>query len=444
MSRSVRDLLVRGIAAAKADSKDEARSLLEKALMIDATSDQRVEAHVWLSEISDDPVEKRNHLENALSINAAHPTARRKLAILDGRLKPEEIIDPNHLSTSAPEQPQSTRARRFVCRQCGGRMTFMDDGKTLTCVYCDRQQTLLQALEEGALDSMEIKEHDFTVALATAKGHTRPVATRTFKCQGCGAAFVLPPKMLSSKCPYCASAYVVEETQVLELIPPEGVIPFALNQEKALKAALQWLKEDVPGRQTLIGRPTGVYCPVWTFDISGGINWHGLEYKNDKWIPRNGLKAVYKDDLPVPASHALPKSLAGVMEEFDFKQVMPYDPVYLADWPAETYEISVSDASLVARHRTFTEARAAIPRGYFGQIKDLKLNSMGLIIESFKLVLLPLWIGRYLHQEEKGDEKRYIVVVNGQTGMVYGEKPSQGLGKLWAWLKGDESEKSPI
>jgi len=66
--------------------------LLEKALMIDPTSEQRVEAHVWLSEINDDPVEKRDHLENALSINAAHPTARRKLAILDGRLKPEEII----------------------------------------------------------------------------------------------------------------------------------------------------------------------------------------------------------------------------------------------------------------------------------------------------------------------------------------------------------------
>jgi uncharacterized CHY-type Zn-finger protein len=406
-------------------------------LMIDPTSEQRVEAHVWLSEISDDPVEKRDHLENALSINAAHPTARRKLAILDGRLKPEEIINPDHPSTSVPDQPQSVHARRFICQQCGGRMTFTPDGKTLTCIYCNRQQTLFEALEEGALDSSEVKEHDFTVALATAKGHTRPVATRTFTCQGCGSAFVLSPKMLSSRCPYCASAYVVEESEVLELIPPEGVIPFAVNQEEALKATLQWLKEDVPGRQTLVGRPTGVYCPVWTFDISGGINWRGLEYENKKWIPRNSVKAVHKDDLPVPASHALPKSLAGIMEEFDFEQVMPYDPAYLANWPAETYEISVSDASLVARHRTFTEARATIPRSFFGQIRDLKLNSMGLIIESFKLVLLPLWIGRYLHKEEQEDEKQYIVVVNGQTGTVHGEKPPQGLGKLWTWLKGD-------
>ena len=437
MSNSARDLLVRGVAAAKADSKDEARSFLERVLMIDPTYDQRVEAHVWLSEVSNDPVEKRSHLENALSINAAHPIARRKMALLDGRLKQEEIVDPDRLPTSAPEQAPSARARRFVCRQCGGRMTFTPDGKSLTCLYCDRQQTLAQALAEGALNGSQVTERDFISTLATAKGHTRPVATRTFTCRGCRVAFVLPPKMLSSKCPYCASAYVVEESEVLQLIPPEGLIPFAMDRDAALKAALHWLKEAVPGRQALIGRPTGVYCPVWTFDIGGGINWRGLEYRNEKWVPRTGVKTVHRDDLPIPASHALPRSLAGVVDEFRFEKVIPYDPAFLADWPAETYEISVSDASLVARNRAFTEARKTVSRGSFGPLKDFKMNSMGLIIESYKLVLLPLWIGRYLNKEEKEEEKRYTVVVNGQTGAVHGEKPAQGLGKLLGWLKGD-------
>ena len=436
MSKSVRDLLVRGIAAAKDDSKDEARYFLERALMIDPTYDQRVEVHVWLSEISDDPVEKREHLENALSMNAAHHVARRKLALLDGRLKQEEIVDPDRISTSATEQPQSARVQRFICRQCGGRMTFTPDGTTLTCAYCDRQQTLSQALDEGTLNSSEVKEHDFMVAIATAKGHTRPVAERAFKCQGCGAAFLLSPKMLSGKCPYCTSAYVVEESEVLQLIPPEGLIPFAMNRDEALKAALQWLKQDVPSKQALIGRPTGVYCPVWTFDIGGGINWRGLKYKYEKWVPRNGVKTVHKDDLPVLASHALPKSLAGMVEEFHFEKVISYDPAYLADWPAETYEISVTDASLVARHQVLIEARKTISPRSFGSLKDFKMNSMGLIVESYKLVLLPLWIGRYLNKEEKG-KKRYTVVVNGQTGTVYGEKPAKGLGKLLGWLKSD-------
>jgi DNA-directed RNA polymerase subunit RPC12/RpoP len=438
MSRSARDLILRGIVAAKDGAKDEARFYLEKALMIDATSDQRTEACVWLSEISDDPAEKRDHLESALSLDPAHPVARRQLALLDGRLKAEEIVDPDRIPAAAPEKPQSSQTRRFVCRQCGGRMAFTPDGKTLVCAYCDRQQTLIEALREGALDSSEVKEHDFTVALATAKGHTRPVATRTFKCQGCGAAFALSPEMLSSTCPYCASAYVVEEDEVLELISPEGVIPFAVNRDEALRAALRWLKADVPGKQSLIGRPTGVYFPVWTFDIGGGIRWRCLVYEDDRWVPRTGVKAVYKDDLAVPASHALPKSVADVVREFRFKKVVPYDPAYLADWPAGTYEISVSDASLVARHRIFTEAREKIPRGFFGQVKNLNTSSTSLIIESFKLVLLPLWIGRYRHGDEDKDKRRYTVVVNGQTGTVRGEKPAQGLRKLWGWLMGND------
>ena len=94
----------------------------------------------------------------------------------------------------------------------------------------------------------------------------------------------------------------------------------------------------------------------------------------------------------------------------------------------------MSDASLVARQRTFTEARENILRGFFGQVRDLKLSSTRLIIESFKLVLLPLWIA-HCRDEKK---KRYTIVVNGQTGTVRGEKPPQGLRKLWSWLMGDE------
>jgi uncharacterized CHY-type Zn-finger protein len=440
MSKSAHDLLVRGVAAAKAGSKNEARFYLEKMLMIDASHAQRIEAWVWLSEVSDDPVEKRRYLETALANNPAHPTARRKLAVLNGRLKPEEIVDPDRLPTFAPERPQSTHARRFVCQQCGGRMTFTPDGKSLTCAYCNRCQTLSQALEEGAMDTAAVEEQDFLVALATAKGHTRPVATQSIRCQGCGAAFVLSPRMLSSRCPYCESAYVVEETKVQELIPPEGVIPFAVSRKEAHRATLRWLKTEGLSTQSLIAPPAGVYFPVWTFDVGGEILWRGLEYEDDRWVPRTGTKAVYKDDLVVPASHALPPSVGETMSEFRLDEVVPYDPAYLADWPAETYEISVSDASLVARHRTFSEAREKIPRGFFGRVKDLKLSSTRLIIESFKLVLLPLWIAHYRNENENenGKRKRYTIVVNGQTGTVRGEKPPQGLRKLWAWLMGNE------
>ena len=84
MSSSARDLLVRGIAAAKTKDIDEARFYLEWVLRTDANRQQRIKAWYWLSEISDDPAEKRDLLENILVHEPGHAEARRSRAILDG------------------------------------------------------------------------------------------------------------------------------------------------------------------------------------------------------------------------------------------------------------------------------------------------------------------------------------------------------------------------
>ena len=66
------------------------------------------------------------------------------------------------------------------------------------------------------------------------------------------------------------------------------------------------------------------------------------------------------------------------------------------------------------------------------QIKELALSSAGVVIESFKLILLPIWVGSYRYQDEK-----YQVVVNGQKGTVRGEKPRGGLRRLLDGILGD-------
>lgn len=63
MSESVRDLLVRGVAAAKDGAKDEARFYLEWALRLDPSDEQRIKAWLWLGEVCDDLAQKRNYLD---------------------------------------------------------------------------------------------------------------------------------------------------------------------------------------------------------------------------------------------------------------------------------------------------------------------------------------------------------------------------------------------
>ena len=426
MSDSTHDLLVRGTAAAKGNSKKEARFYLEWVLRApDAAPEEQQKAWMLLADISDDPKEKRNCLEQVLALDPSDPEARRELAVLNGQLKPEDIIDPDRMpAQTTPAAPKPAQARRFVCTNCGGKMTFTPDGNALACTYCGRRQSVIAALDDGAA----LAEQDFTIALATAKGHSTPVATPSLKCQGCGASFVLPAQTLSTVCPYCASAYVVEQTESHLLIPPEGILPFAVTQDQAQRVVLDWYRAQGFQVRAIKALPGGVYLPVWTFDAGGQITWSCLVEENDNWVPLTGNQLVYENDLPVAASHTLISELTEEINGFSSKMIVPYDAAYLAGWPTETYQISATDASLAVRSRILGKTLPQVQAGITQSYKDLQLSAVRVMIESYKLVLMPMWIARY-HYEKTW----YNVVVNGQTAAVRGEKPRKGIQK---WLGG--------
>ena len=62
-------------------------------------------------------------------------------------------------------------------------------------------------------------------------------------------------------------------------------------------------------------------------------------------------------------------------------------------------------------------------------VKDLQLNTSGVTVDSFKLVLLPFWIARYRYQD-----KIYYILVNGQTGKVRAQMPRNRLQKFFDGL----------
>lgn len=430
MSDSTRDLLIRGIAAAKAKSNDEARFYLEWVTRSpDAERDELIDAFRYLAQVSDDPKTKRDYLEQAIAYNPGDPEARRALALLNGELKPDEIIDPDKFAQPvAPASPMPVQARRFVCAQCGGKMNFSPDGNSLTCAYCGREQSLLSALDDGTA----IQEQDFVIALATAKGHLKPTTMRSIKCQGCGASFVLTPQTISKNCPYCESAYVIEQAETRELIEPEAVVPFRITQAQALNAELDWFRKAGLHLRAQPAPPAGVYLPAWTFDVGGEIDWNCMVYRNKEWVPKSGNRATYANDVIVPASHRLTKSLAQEIRQMPLDALAPYAPGFLADFPAETYEISVGDASLVARSEVFAREKRNAEIQVLEQYRDLRVNSAGLMIESYKLILVPMWVTHY-----RMEGKQYGIVVNGHTGNLCADKPQTGIGGWFANLLSD-------
>jgi len=416
MSYGTHDLLVRAIAAAKAKEMAEARRYLEWALSTDADLDQKIEIWWWLSEISTDPVEQRSLMEDILANRPTESRARRKIAILDGRLKPEEIIDPDHLPAPVAAE-RAVNVDRFTCPKCGGRMTYTPDGQSLTCEYCETHQNLKRSQYVG------VEEQDFVLALSTARGHQAPTAFQTFICQGCGASFLLSASDLTLTCPYCDSAYVVRQEKKSDFITPGGVVPFRIDKNQAVKALRDWLQTNLGDKNVQMGRGAALYLPAWTFDIGGELNWRGYKQQNRREQPKlesiSGSQPVLINDLIIPATTRLSETCTAELLRFNLSALVPYDDRFLANWPAETYQISAADASLEARRLALQRGQAELRAALDQPVDELVILPAGLAVESFRLVLLPVWLTHYTHEE-----RRYTVVINGHSGAVRAEKPA--------------------
>lgn len=417
-----RRLLVRALACIKGDEPDNARRHIEHALRLPTTSQQKADAHFMLSLVSTSPEEKREHLSNALGYDPGHYRARKALAILDGKLKEAEIINPDTFQPEAPAGPLERNGERFECPNCGGRMIYSPDGVTLVCEYCDQDKS-----SQGG----PITEHDAIIGLAKAQGHQKATATQSFECKACGAVFLLAPEAITLTCPHCDSAYSIIQSEIRELIPPEGIIPFEQNERKACEAVKAWVEEKTKDKGNPKVQLSGVYLPAWTFDFEGEIRWTGYIQEDESTsIPVRDARFVHLDDVFVPASNQTPKHLDKLLLDFHASDVRPYSPDYTANWLAETYQVALSDAAVEAHALAFKLAKEIARRkDNLGKVSNLNFTSDGIIMQTYKFVLVPVWFGQYTLEDNA-----FNFVLNGKTGQVFADKPPGIFKKFVNWL----------
>src|SRR5919109_839598 len=329
-----KELLRSGIIDAKAGNRESARRYLDRAVYISNDHDVLAEAWFWMSEVIDDPAEKRKALENCLAHDLRHARARKSLAILDGKLKADEIINPDKLPL-APGGLRAASAERFMCPKCRGGISFAPDGQSLVCESCSRNQKF--TAQPGSAN-----EKDFLIAMATVRGHSKPLNQQVFHCEGCGCEFILPSNQISSTCVYCGSPHVVNWESEVEFLAPDGIIPHAFDQNRAMKGLIEWVESNRIKAEKQVDAPRGVYLPLWTFDLGGGIDYVG-ETLDDDDIPvgqRSQRKIRVSDcypvqvnDLPIPASRKLSAVFLKLLPTLQLRAMKTYDPPYLANWP---------------------------------------------------------------------------------------------------------------
>jgi hypothetical protein len=165
---------------------------------------------------------------------------------------------------------------------------------------------------------------------------------------------------------------------------------------------------------------------LWTFDLGGtidyagqmmehneGISFHmGLENRSSNVVQVNDSYPVLIYDFPVPASRKCSSPFVRLIPTFDLKAVQPYDPRYLADWPAELYDIPMADASLDARSQALNSIKREIPQKA-GLVKLLSTSSANMTIDSFRLNFLPVWM-----TEIWLENRSHLVLISGQNDTV--------------------------
>lgn len=347
----------------------------------------------------------RDYLEEILIVNPGHRLARRKLAILDGRLNKEEIIDANKYEMEISAETEDVKGERFVCPNCGGRMVYTPQGDRLVCEYCEYTPQFKS-------DKSTLLEQDFIVGMATAKGHSLAVSTKAFDCSACGAVYLISPETLSLICAHCDSSYVLKSVKEKELIPPHGIIPFASTKDDVEATLIAWVMEESAKSLPKVDKLRSVYLPVWTFDVRGEVPYTHEEHGGRQLT--NATKSVFFDDLLIPAGKPLPRGFEEMVTTYELDNLEPFHSKYLSNWLAESYQINLSDGAVQARAAAVEQTKQQIINGTIYKPSGLKIKSAYLFIDSYKLILLPVWMARY-----RLGKHLYEVLINGQTHNIF-------------------------
>jgi hypothetical protein len=349
-----------------------------------------------------------------------------------------------------PQASSSTASpsnRKFPCPQCGARLDFHPGERALKCPYCNHVEAI-------ATSAAEVRELDFEHYLRTRGGESRIEGRSTqVRCPGCGAVVLLEDKVVTERCPFCTTALTSEPESAEEMIPPESLLPFAIEMKQAREAFKQWLHglwfaPNALRKLATLGQVNGVYLPFWTYDSMTFTFYHGQrgdDYQETEtyteqdaqgntvtrtrtvtrthWTYVTGEVEAFFDDILICASRSVPTHHVIKLAPWDLHLLEGFQPAFLSGFKTERYAVDLREGFEAAKGVMEVEIRRLCCQqigGNHQRIDSLATQYMGV---TFKHLLLPMWLASYRYFD-----RVYQVLVNGRTGKVAGDRP-------WSWVK---------
>ena len=341
-------------------------------------------------------------------------------------------------SSTVPQQPH-----RYPCPGCGADLLFAPEDGYLTCPYCGRKEAIPASAEEVVERSYEEYLKPRSDQLIVIAGDALEV-----KCDGCGATVTFTPPEVAGECAFCGRKIVAQPRSADPILAPEGVLPFRVAEKQANEVikkwiATRWFAPNALKKLAYQEAVGGVYLPFWTYDVNTVTHYTGQrgehyyvqetyqeidstgksvartrQVRKTRWYGASGTVTRWFDDVLVPATKSVARPRLVALEPWDLDQLKRYEPVYLAGFKAQRYEVALSEGFEEAKAIMAPTIESDVRRDIGGdeqRIERLATSYSGI---TFKHLLLPVYLGAY-----RFNGKVFQVMVNARTGEVQGDRP---------------------
>jgi Zn finger protein HypA/HybF involved in hydrogenase expression len=334
---------------------------------------------------------------------------------------------------------EAVAQKKFECPACGAEAVWNPQSQALICPFCGTKSPATLVPERGG-----IQEHPLAPALFQNGERGWKAEKRSVKCQSCHAISVFDPNRVAQRCDFCGSSQIVPYEQIKPPIQPESLLPVKLSDAQVRDLLRQWygnrwFAPNKLKRAAMTDTLHGLYLPYWTFDAQVNANWSAeaghyyyttesyrdsagreqvRQVRHVRWTPASGHVSHFFDDQLVPASKGVFVEHLAKIEPFPTRELVRYEPGFVAGWVVEQYQIDLAAAAQNSRQRMNREIEAMCARQVPGDTyRNLQVWPQ-FSAETFKHVLLPVWLVHFHY-----GAKRYQVVVNAVTGAVAGKYP---------------------
>ena len=335
---------------------------------------------------------------------------------------------------------QNTRKTELkkACINCGAEMKYQPGTENISCDYCGHQETI--TLDENGFEELELYPY---LKEMGAQRHSEEVSM--LQCKNCGATQHIEENYKSLHCVYCSMPLVIEDQYQEEWILPGAVLPFQIDQKRSYQIFQSWVKRlwfapNKLKKASLDPQFTkGLYLPYWTFDAQLRAQYSGQRgeyyYENKRvrnaqgkmvnqrvrktrWYPASGEVSGFVDDTLVEASKQRKGRVPSKIARWNLKLLQPFNSSFLRGFVTEKYTIPLKQGHLAAKGEAEDIARRWCRQDIGGDTQRISHMNMQLSEETFKHILLPVYISAYRY-----NGKEYNFFVNGENGQISGTRP---------------------